>query len=139
MKVSRIIYAILVILAIVAYGMPWMITDGQSFPGWAMILPFTFGYFIGLILAVVILFTGYKAVGLSIFAGILMVISILISGVIIGLGAGLSSFSHSGSDMPMGNGFELAAITSMVFVVLGPIMGNQFRKHGNKVIIVETE
>ncbi len=121
-------YAVLVIIAVVAYVLPWMVIGNQNFPGWTMILPFSFAYFVGLILAIVILFTEYKAVGLSIFAGILMIISVLVSGVIIGLGVGFSAYSQSGGSMQMGIGFNLATIISLVYTILGPIAGNQFKK-----------
>lgn len=136
MKGWKITYGLLVALAVISYFMPWMSIGSESFPGWGLILPFSFPYFVGLILAIVVLFTEYKAVGLSIFAGILMIISILVSGVMIGFGAGLSAYAHSTDPMEMGSGFQLATLVSLVYVILGPIVGNKFKK---QQIIIEVK
>ncbi len=122
----RIIYGGLVIIAIIAYFMPWADNGQQALFGWQMILPLSFTYFIGLILGIVIFATNYKPVGLSIFAGILMIIGVVISGGLIGVGVAFSNGSAGGYQF--GSGIELAALISLVYAILGPIAGNNFKK-----------
>ena len=130
----RITYGLLVLIALIAYFMPWINSGGQNIPGWATILPFSFTYFVGLVLGIVIFSTSYKAVGLSILAGILMISGVMITGVFIGLGVAFSQGTAGGSQF--GSGLGLAMIISLVYVILGPIAGNHFKKAN---IIVETK
>ena len=110
--------------------MPWFSIHGQIFPGWATILPFSFTYFLGLILGIVILSTTYKPVGLTIFAGILMIIGVFVTGAFVGLGAALSGGSQ------LSGGFALAFIVSIIYAIVGPIAGNKFKKAN---IVIETK
>ncbi|MDE2041166.1 MAG: hypothetical protein KGI59_02185 [Patescibacteria group bacterium] len=118
MKISRIIYGLLTAALTWAYFMPWLIDHGQNFPGWATVL-FSFFYFVGVSIAIVIFFTGYRAVGLSIFAGVIMIASNLLTGIFLGLSAAMGIGQ-------LGAGFELAFITSLVYLILGPICGSKF-------------
>lgn len=115
------------LIAVIAYFMPWI----NTVPGWATILPFSFTYFIGLILGIVIFATEYKPVGLSIFAGILMIIGVIVTGVLVGL---IYSLSPNGPQFQ--GGFTIAFLISLVYVILGPIAGNKFKKAN---IVIETK
>jgi len=121
MKLSRIIYGILVGVSVLAYFQPWAIMGGQLMIGFATILPFSFFYFIGLILGIVIFFTGYRATGLSIFAGILMFLGTLITGVVLG-------FTTLSGQVTLEPWFAYAFALSFVFPILAPILGHQFDK-----------
>ncbi len=124
MKISRIIYAVLVILLAWAYFQPWTVMNGQSFPGWATVLPFSFFYLVGFVMAAIIVLTGYRAVGLSIVAGILMFGSNLFAGIFFGL---IAAANHS----QLGSGFSYAFFLSLLFMFLGPICGSGFDKTSN--------
>ena len=126
----RITYGVLVLVALIAYFMPWINTGTQLLPGWATILPFSFAYFIGLILGIVIFSTTYKPVGLTILAGILMIIGVIVTGALIGFTSAASGSSQ------FGGGFSIALIVSLVYVILGPIAGNKFKKAN---IVIETK
>jgi hypothetical protein len=130
MKISRILYGILVGVSVWAYFQPWSVLGGQTVIGFATILPFSFLYFIGLILGIVILFTGYRATGLSIFAGILMIGGTLITGMLMGL-------LSLGGNVTLETGFMTALICSFAYPILGGILGHQFDKTSHQRISSE--
>jgi hypothetical protein len=120
MKISRAIYAILTVALVWLYFQPWTVVSGQNFPGWSTVF-LSFFYFVGLAMTIIVLFTGYRAVGLSIFAGILMVGNNLVSGIIFGL---VAVANHS----QFGWGFTYVFFLSLIFLILGPICGSGFDK-----------
>ena len=125
--ISRFIYGILVAIAGWAYFMPWIVINGsQSMPGWA-ILPFTAPYFIGLVLGIVIFFTGYKAIGLSLFAGFCMIGSVIAAAFIGGLGA----YTHSGQITPQLN---FAFYATLAYLIIGSIVGSSFSTSGGSSV-----
>ena len=132
----KITYGILVLIALVAFVMPWMNAGGQSIAGWEMIIPFSFTYLIGLILAIIILFTSYKPVGLTIFAGILMLIGVIASGTVVGFIAGMSQAAQTAGGPEVGSGVGLAMLISLFYTILGPIAGNHFKKAH---LVIETK
>jgi len=103
-----------------AYFQPWMISVAQTFPGWSTIL-LSFFYFVGLIMASTVFFTGYRAVTFSIISGVLMIGNNLAVGVLLGL-ISLSRTSY------FGTGFAYAFFLSFVFLILGPICAGGFDK-----------
>jgi len=129
-KISRILYGILILVSIWSYFQPWSVLDGQTVIGFATVLPFSFSYFIGLILGIVILFTGYRATGLSIFAGILMIIGTLVAGMLMGL-------LSLGGNVTLETGFMTALICSFTFPIFGGILGHQFDKTNHQRISSE--
>ena len=131
----RITYAVLCVLALVAYFMPWATMGDTSYSGWSGIVPFTFTYFIGLIIALVVLFTRYKAVGLTIFAGILMFIGVLGGIAIAGVAGGLSEAAGGGA-AHTGGGMVFAFLISVAYTILGAIAGNKFKK---ATMVIETK
>ncbi|HQU07714.1 MAG TPA: hypothetical protein PK539_01495 [Candidatus Paceibacterota bacterium] len=84
----RIAYAVLWILALGAYFMPWSIwstwgaTPGhfvvwKVMSGWNYLVPFSFPYLLGLIVGFVALFTRHSTIKLTAAAGILMLLGVL--------------------------------------------------------------
>ncbi len=124
MKMSRLIYGLLLAALIWSYFKPWTVIGGQPLPGWAVIIPLSFFYFLGLVLGVIVLFTGYRAVRLSIWSGILMFGNNLIAGLFFGL---ISATEHT----ELGAGFTMAFFMSLIFLIIGPISASGFDKSVN--------
>ncbi len=127
MKISRIIYGLLILALVFFYFKPWIIIGGQNMPGWSTILPFSFFYFIGLVTAIVVLLTGYRAVGLSLLSGIFMFGSNLLTGVFLGL-------MTISKNTQLGSAFAYVFFLSIVFLILGPICASGFDKTSNLVV-----
>ena len=70
------LYGILWILTVVAYSIPWARVEGQTFVGWNFTVPFSITYVIGIILGLIVLATKRWAFGLTIAAGILMLLGV---------------------------------------------------------------
>jgi hypothetical protein len=81
----RVVYAILWLLAVIAYSLPWATVDGQTFVGWNFTIPFSITYLIGLLLGLVVLIARFKPVTMTIVAGVLMLLGVV--GAFLGLGA----------------------------------------------------
>lgn len=119
MKISRIIYALLTTLLVWFYFQPWTIMGGQSFIGIAVIIPLSFFYFVGLIMAIIVLFTGHRAVKWSLIGGILMFGNNLIAGIMFGI---IAATNHT----QLGTGFVYTSFLSLIFMILGPIFASRF-------------
>jgi hypothetical protein len=124
----KIVYAILILINIVSYSLTWYRVGEQKFSGWNMMVPFTITFFFGVLLGIVILFTNYKIIGLTILAGILMILGV-IGGII---GAGLHA-GVSGINYKIGDGLVLSFINSILYIILGPICGRKITKKVMKV------
>lgn len=128
MSISKIIYGVLVLAAIIALFMPWTVMDGKGYSGLTFIFLPSLGFFIGIVLSIVILFTGYKSIGLSIVAGLLMLLSVGVSLVILGASIALSNSGRTSGLNTFGNGYALAIIISILFPIIAPIAGSRFKK-----------
>lgn len=123
MKISRFLYGLLVALLVWSYFQPWTILGGQSFPGWSTLL-ISIGFFVGLVLSIIVLFTGYRATGMSILSGLFM----FGNNLILGVGFGLLSLDGK---TKFGDGFAYAFFLSLIFLILGPIFGSRFTTSSN--------
>lgn len=63
-----------------------------------------------------------------------MILGVMVTGVIIGLGSAASQ--SSGGASQFGGGFTIAFLISFIYVILGPIAGNKFKKAN---IVIETK
>jgi len=82
----KIVYAVLWLLTIVMYSLPWARANGKVFVGWGFTMPFFLTYVIGMILGLIVLVTKYKPVLITIVAGLLMMFGIL--GAVFGFSVG---------------------------------------------------
>jgi hypothetical protein len=119
----RVVYAILWLLAVIAYSLPWATVDGQIFVGWNFTIPFSITYLIGLILGLVVLIARFKPVAMTIVAGILMLLGIV--GAYLGLGALAILAGLAGGEAKAEAGIGLALIVSIIYTVLGAYVGKK--------------
>jgi len=113
----RVIYAILWLLTVIAYSIPWATADGQTFVGWNFTVPFSITYVIGILLGLIALIVRYKSVSMTITAGILMILGVvgaLVSCYSMGV---LSGSTATKVHIEAGVGF--AFILSIVYMVAG--------------------
>ena len=112
MKKYRLIYAILWILTIVTYSIPWASIDGKTYVGWNFTLPFSITYVIGILLGLIILIGSFKPVTMTIAAGTLMLLGL--AGATFGYGAmaALAGFTEAKvtREAGMGSAFTLSII-----------------------------
>ncbi len=131
----RITYGILSLLALWAFFSPWSRMGTATYTGLNYVVPFSLTYLIGLVLAFIVLFTGYRAIGLTITAGILMFLGV-IGGVIgAGISGGLSQ-ATGGASAHTAGGIAFAFLISIVYAILGSIAGNKFKKAD---VVIETK
>lgn len=74
---ARVVYGILWLLTLIAYSVPWASIGGETYIGWNFTVPFSITYLIGLLLGLIVLTVKYKPVGLTIVAGVLMILGVI--------------------------------------------------------------
>jgi len=123
----RVLYGILCLLALWAFLSPWTKIDGTTYTGLSFVVPFSLTYLIGLVLAFVVLFTAYRAVGLTITAGILMLLGV-VGGVLgAGIAGGLAQVAGK-TGAHVATGLVSALLISIIYTIAGAIIGNRFKK-----------
>ena len=128
----KITYGLLLLIVLIAYLLPWYKSADKTLSGIEFILPFTLTYFIGLILGVIVLFTSYKPIGITIVAGILILVGI-IGGLI---GSGIMGVIEENSQIETGAGLVLAIIIFIPYIIVSSIAANKMKKSD---IVVETK
>ncbi len=119
----RVVYAILWLLTVIAYSIPWATANGQTFVGWNFTIPFSITYLIGIILGLVVLLLRFKPVVMTIVAGILMLLGI--AGAELGLGTASILMGIVGGEAKAEAGMGLAFIVSIIYTVLGAYVGKK--------------
>jgi uncharacterized oligopeptide transporter (OPT) family protein len=119
----RAVYALLWLLAVIAYSLPWATVDGRSYVGWNFTVPFSIAYLMGLLLDLVVLVAGFKPVTMTIIAGVLMLLGV--AGAFLGLGAAAVLAGLAGGRANPEAGMGLALVVSMVYTVLGAYVGRK--------------
>ena len=119
----RVVYAILWLLIVIAYSIPWATVNGQTFVGWNFTVPFSITYLIGIILGLVVLITRFKPVVMTIVAGILMLLGI--AGADLGLATASILTGIVGGEAKAEAGMGLAFIVSIIYTVLGAYVGKK--------------
>ena len=119
----RVIYAILWLLTVIAYSMPWARTDDISFTGWNFTIPFSISYLIGMVLGLVVLLAKFRPVIMTIIAGILMILGV--AGAMLGYGAmeALAGFEWTHAETEAGMG--LALLLSIAYTIIGAYIGKK--------------
>ena len=113
----RVVYAVLLILTVIAYSMPWAKVDSKVFVGWNFTMPFSVTYVIGIRLGLIVLITKYKPVLMTILAGILMMLGLV--GGTIGVGAMEVLGGFTGAKVSWEGGPGAAFIFIIVYMVIG--------------------
>ena len=119
----RIIYAVLWLLTVVAYSMPWASIDGEMYTGWSFTLPFSFTYLIGILIGLVVLITKFKPIAMTIIAGILMILGLVGASLGYGLAAALAGIMEAKVTTEAGMGFAFIAI--ILYMIVGAYAGKK--------------
>jgi uncharacterized membrane protein len=113
----RLIYAVLWLLTVVAYSVPWASADGETFIGWSFTVPFSITYLIGVLLGLIVLAVRFRPVTMTIAAGALMILGV--AGAMLGYGAMAALAGLTGAKARAEAGMGLALILSMLYMVAG--------------------
>jgi predicted PurR-regulated permease PerM len=119
----RAAYALLRLLTVIAYSLPWATVDGRPYVGWNLTVSFSTAYLMGLPLGLVVLVAGFRPVTMAIIAGVLVLLGV--AGAFLGLGAAavLAGLARGRANPEAGMG--LALLVSMVYTVLGAYVGRK--------------
>ena len=117
---ARVVYGILWLLTLIAYSVPWASIDGETYIGWNFTVPFSITYLIGLLLGLIVLTVKYKPVGLTIVAGVLMILGVI--GGFIGFGI-LEITAELAEPVKVTTepGIGLAFLFALIFLVAGAV------------------
>ena len=117
---ARVVYGILWLLTLIAYSVPWASIDGETYIGWNFTVPFSITYLIGLLLGLIVLTVKYKPVGLTIVAGVLMILGVI--GGFIGFGIGkIIAELVEPVEVTTEPGIGLAFLFALIFLVAGAV------------------
>jgi hypothetical protein len=129
----RIAYGLTVLVALIAYLVPWFTFDGQVVYGIGALLVFSLPYCIGLIIAVVLLFTGSTNTKLPMSAARLMLVGVFVTGALVGAAMIVGQIANVVSGLEFSGGLGLALVVSFVYCSVGPLAAPKFRKE--KILI----
>jgi hypothetical protein len=119
----RAVYAILWLLTIIAYSIPWAKVDDNYFVGWNFTIPFSITYLIGIVLGLVVLVVKFKPVTMTIIAGVLMILGVVGAMLGCGIAAMLAGLAWAQVRTEAGMGF--AFLLSIVYTVAGAYIGRK--------------
>lgn len=119
----RVVYALLWLLTMIAYSLPWATVDSKLYVGWNFTIPFSITYLIGLLLGLIVLIVKFRPVMMTIIAGILMLLGIV--GAFLGLGTLTVLAGFVGSKVNTEAGIGFALIMSIIYTVLGAYVGKK--------------
>lgn len=118
-----VVYALLWLLTMIAYSLPWATVDSKLYVGWNFTIPFSITYLIGLLLGLIVLIVKFRPVMMTIIAGILMLLGIV--GAFLGLGTLTVLAGFVGSKVNTEAGIGFALIMSIIYTVLGAYVGKK--------------
>ena len=119
----RVVYAVLWLLMVIAYSVPWASVDGKLYVGWNFTIPFSITYLIGIVLGLVVLVVKFKPVTMSIVAGVLMILGV--AGALFGYTMMEVLVGFVGSQSKAEAGMGLALLLSIAYTVLGAYVGRK--------------
>ena len=122
---GRALYGVLWALTVVAYSTPWARVGGELVTGWGFTIPFSITYVIGMLLGLIVLATKRWAFGLTIVAGILMLLGLV--GAAIGYWTAGTLGALIGEEVVMEGGMGLAFLASIVYMVGGAILAARMK------------
>ena len=123
MNVWRVFYAVLWLVTLIAYSVPWAMINGEPYTGWSFTIPFSFTYLIGLLIGLIVLIIRYKPVLMTIIAGILMILGII--GAFIGFGMVAVLGGLAGAEVELGAGLGGSFLLSIIYMVAGSYAGKK--------------
>ncbi len=114
----RIAYAVMWLMTVIAYSLPWARVDDKVYIGWNFTAPFSITYLIGIILGLVVVAVKFRPVTMTVIAGILMILGV--TGAILGLSiAGIFGVARAEA------GMSLAFLLSLIYTVAGAYIGKK--------------
>ena len=122
-NVWRVFYAVLWLVTLIAYSVPWAMINGEPYTGWSFTIPFSFTYLIGLLIGLIVLIIRYKPVLMTIIAGILMILGII--GAFIGFGMVAVLGGLAGAEVELGAGLGGSFLLSIIYMVAGSYAGKK--------------
>jgi len=122
----RVVYAVLWLLTVVAYFIPWVSINGKMYIGLNFTLPFSITYVIGILLGLIVLIGSFKPVAMTIAAGILMLLGI--AGATVGYGAIAALAGFTETKVTMEAGVGLAFILSIIYMIAGAYTGKKWSR-----------
>ena len=125
MRKYRLIYGVLWLAAVAVYSVPWIRLDGDVYTGWNCTLPFSLPYVIGLLLGLLVLLTTRLPFGLSLAAGILMILGVV--GAVFGYYFAELVATLAGGNVAMEPGMCIAFLYSLVYTVAAPVIGRKIK------------
>jgi ribosomal protein L40E len=137
LRKESVIYAILWFLTILAFSIPWYSGNGETYTGWNFVIPFSATYLIGILLGLIVLITKRWAFGLTIAAGILMILGVVGAG--IGGAIGELVGELTGAEASSEPGIGLAFLISLAYLVGGSILGKRMEHVSERVVNVPTK
>jgi len=130
LKSSKILYALLWVVAVIAYSVPWAkiitYTKSETFTGWSFTVPFSFTYVLGLAIGALVLISEWKPSIASVVAGILMLVGVVGGMVGYTIAAGLCELEGGKAVTAEGMGF--AFLVSVAYIILGGYLGKKLEK-----------
>ncbi len=122
---ARLFYGILWALTIVAFSLPWYSAGDKTYSGWNFVIPFSTTYLIGVILGFIVLISKLMPFGLTIAAGVLMLVGITMS--VLGGEVGVVVSELTGEAASAQTGIGFAFVMSIIYLILGAWLGKQMK------------
>ena len=119
----RLIYGVMWLIAVATYSIPWARADGEVFTGWSFTIPFSLTYVIGLLLGLIVLSTKQSPFGLSLAAGVLMIVGV--AGAATGYEFGKMVGELAGHKVTTEPGIGFAFLYSIIYTVVAPVIGRR--------------
>jgi FtsH-binding integral membrane protein len=109
----------------VAFSLPWYSTGEKSYSGWNFVIPFSMTYLIGIILGFIVLITRLMPFGLTIAAGVLMLVGVAVG--VLGGEVGVAVSELTGETGSAQGGIGFAFVMSIIYLILGAWLGKRMK------------
>jgi len=118
-RIRLLILAIVFILNVIAYFLPWVIVNGEVYTGWQFTVPFGAPCIIGFILSALSFKLRHRIRLLNIIAGILIFLGVIGSMTSIALARGI--FVPFAQTISMGSGITLEFFLGIILIIVGAL------------------
>jgi hypothetical protein len=122
---ARLFYGILWALTIVTFSLPWYSAGEKTYSGWNFVIPFSMTYLIGIILGFIVLITKLMPFGLTIAAGVLMLVGVAVG--VLGGEVGVAISELTGETASAQGGIGFAFVMSIIYLILGAWLGKRMK------------
>jgi len=127
---ARLFYGILWALTVIAFSVPWYSAGEKTFSGWNFVIPFSLTYLVGIILGFIVLITKWMPFGLTIAAGVLMLIGVAVS--ILGGEVGVAIGEFVGEPAAAQPGIGFAFVMSIIYLIVATWLGTRIAQIASK-------